>query len=116
MTDLVVRLTTQLGDASISNRCAEVLVDAADELARLRAEVEALRADADRRKEVTAAWLFCCSKPGHRTVFASIERSGSEYWRWSQWEVVTRTSLVESAEPETVWSHNGAAIDAARKA
>ena len=49
------------------------------------------------------AWLFFCSKPGKRMVFASVHSSGSESWPWDEWTHVQRVALVPAGERETLW-------------
>ena len=53
--------------------------------------------------ETAEAWLFFCSKPGRRMVFASIEASGSESWPWNEWTLVQRVALAPSGDRETLW-------------
>lgn len=48
------------------------------------------------------AWLFFCSKPGRRMVFASLDSSGSESWPWDEWKLVQRVRLVPIGERETL--------------
>ena len=52
--------------------------------------------------ETAEAWLFFCSKPGRRMVFASVESSGSESWPWDEWTHVQRVALVPVGERETL--------------
>jgi hypothetical protein len=52
--------------------------------------------------ETAEAWLFFCSRPGRRMVFASVEESGSESWPWDEWTHVQRVALVPAGERVTL--------------
>jgi hypothetical protein len=39
------------------------------------------------------AWLFECSKPGLRTIYASISENDTLHWPLDQWKSVTKTPL-----------------------
>lgn len=95
MTDLVQRLRGEADKCLVDERGTALLDEAADELARLRAECEALRADAGRYR-----WLR--------------DGDGPESARWFRWRIE------HWASPGPTWADIrgvdlDAAIDAARK-
>jgi len=39
------------------------------------------------------AWLYVCSKPGKRTVYASVDENDTGHWPLDQWTTVTKHPL-----------------------
>jgi hypothetical protein len=69
----------------------------ADAYFKLKSQVNAVADDqAD-------AWLFHCWKPGHSSVFSTVDKNDGSWWPAEQWRGVTRTPLVTRGESELIY-------------